>query len=238
MSRAPDDRAPAFTVVIPTLDEASEIAETIARARRALAPDVEVVVVDGGSRDGTTEIASASARTLRSDPCRGAQLRAGAAVASGEVIVLLHADTWLEPGAGAAIRRALARGLDSGCLRLAIRGSERDVRYRWLERGIDWRTRVWRTATGDQAIFASRVAYERAGGVPPIPLFDDVELVRALKRTGRFRPIESRALTSPRRWERRGFVRTALLHWVLRAAHRSGVAPATLHRLYRRSRTR
>lgn len=219
-----------LSAIIPTLDEAGEIEETLTRVRAALGPDAEIVVVDGGSRDGTRALAARHARVLECGPCRGAQLHRGALATRGDILVFVHADTWLSSGVGSAIRVAVAGGAVAGCCRLAVRATGR--RYRWLERGIAWRTRRFSTATGDQTLFATREAYVEAGGFGPHPLFEDVRLVRALKRVGRFEPIEAVAATSPRRWTERGFVRTVLEHWLLRLRHAAGAEPSRLARRY------
>lgn len=221
---------PLFSAIIPTLDEHDEIAETLARARTALGTNAELLVVDGGSRDGTPALAVRDARVLECEPCRGLQLDRGARAARGEILVFLHADTWLSPEAGARIRAAVESGAVGGCCRLAVRAE--GWRYRWLERGIAWRTRRFGTATGDQALFATRGAYAASGGFGPYPLFEDVRLVRALRRMGRFEPVDAVAATSPRRWAERGFLRTVLTHWVLRIRHAAGAEPARLARRY------
>lgn len=223
---------PRFSLVVATLDEAAEIEETLKRARIALGDRAELVVVDAGSRDLTAAIAARHAVVLQGPPCRGAQLARGATATSGEVLVFLHADTWLSPDAGDRIDDAIERGAVGGCLRFAIRGPPR-VRYRVLSRCVNLRTRLFRTATGDQAIFARRDAYEACGGIPSIPLFEDVRLVRGLRRQGPFVPTMGTAATSPRRWERQGFLRTVIGHLVLRAAFASGVSPHRLARTYR-----
>lgn len=219
-----------LSAIVPTLDEVDEIDGTLARAAAALGPDTELIVVDGGSRDGTRERAAGRARVLETGPCRGLQLDRGARAARGDILVFLHADTWLSPGTGDAIRAAVARGAVAGCCRLAVRAEGR--RYRWLERGIAWRTRRFGTATGDQGLFATREAYEATGGFGPHPLFEDVRLVRALGRVGPFVPIDAVAATSARRWVERGFLRTVLTHWVLRIRHWAGAEPARLARRY------
>lgn len=222
-----------LSVVVPTLDEEGEIEETLRRARRAVGERAELLVVDGGSEDRTVDVARVRARVVESEPGRGVQLRRGAELARGEVLLFLHADTWLEPGAGEAIRRALDTGADAGCFRFAVRPVTSSWRYRTLERGIDWRTRHFRTATGDQAIFTTRELYRRCGGIPDLPLFEDVAFVRRLRGHGRFVPLEARAFTSRRRWEERGFWRTVIAHWGLRGAFAAGVDPAALARFYR-----
>jgi len=218
------------SAIVPALDERGEIAETLARARAALGPETELIVVDGGSRDDTRALAARQARVIACEPCRGLQLHRGAQSAGGDILVFLHADTWLSAGAGEAIRAAVARGAVAGCCRLAVRAEGR--RYRWLERGVAWRTRRFGTATGDQALFATRSAYAATGGFEPHPLFEDVRLVRALKRVGRFEPVGAVAATSARRWAERGFVRTVLAHGLLRLRHAAGAEPARLARRY------
>lgn len=229
---------PEFSIVVPALDEAERIGATLEAARRAL-PRVELIVADGGSSDDTVARAVAGgARVVRAAPGRGTQLAAGADAARGRVLVFLHADTRLEPGAAAAIRDALAaRGVVAGCFRFAVDPpAGRSLRYRALEWGVNLRTRVFRTATGDQAIFATREALERAGGVPTPPLFEDVLLVRRLRRAGGFRPLDRPARTSRRRWEEGGFARTVVEHWGARLAFALGVGPERLAGWYRRAR--
>lgn len=223
---------PTFSIVVPTLDEADEIEETLARAREAFGPEAELITVDAGSSDGTPALASRYSTVRSTAPCRGAQLREGAAVARGDVLVFLHADTWVSPDAGVRIRTAVEAGAVAGCLRFALRGP-RDARYRLLERAVNWRTRHCRTATGDQAIFSTREAYRACGGIPPLPLFEDVRFVRAVRRVGPFVPVEATALTSARRWEREGFARTVIRHIVLRGLHALGADPMRLAARYR-----
>lgn len=224
-----------FSVVIPTLDEEDRIGGALASARRALGPGAELLVVDGGSRDATRRRAAGRARVLTAGPGRGTQLDAGARAARGRVLVFLHADSRLPPDAGAAIRRALARpGAVAGCFRFALAPPAPPLsRWALLEAAVRLRTRLFRTATGDQTIFAEREAYRAAGGAPHWELFEDVELVRRLREAGRFVLLETAAPTSRRRWERGGFWRTVARHLLLRAGYRLGVAPERLARRYR-----
>ncbi len=234
MSQFAEDFQPEFSVVIPALEEEAELEETLRRAKAALGPDTELITVDGGSRDQTIQIARGFGRAIVTEPSRGGQLRRGAEEARGKVLIFLHADTWLADGTAAAIRDAIAQGAGTGCLRFAFRPPRRDVRYRLLERGVNWRTRRFATATGDQAIFATRRAYDDSGGFPPIPLFEDIVFVRSVRRITRFVALDVAALTSGRRWERGGFLRTILTHWMLRAAFVAGTDPEVLARFYRR----
>lgn len=230
------DRAPAapeFTLIVPTLDEEARIAETLRRAKTALGPDTEVLVVDGGSRDRTAEIAERHGTVLRAERGRGLQLRAGARAARGRILVFLHADTRLSEGSATALRTAVRAGAGAGCFRFAFPPRARGLRYRLLEWGVNWRTRRFRTATGDQAIFASRAAYDACGGMPPLPLFEDVAFVRAVRRVARFEPLAHVAHTSSRRWDA-GFLRTILRHWALRLAFAAGADPRWLSRYHAR----
>ena len=150
---------------MPTLDEEAHLDETLRRAESALGPEAEVIVVDGGSRDRTAGIAAAHGRVLSTRPNRGAQLAAGARAASGEILIFLHADTWLPDGAATAIRAAVRAGAEAGCFRFALDPHAHGWRYRLLEWGVNWRTRRLHTATGDQALFATRDAYDGLRGL-------------------------------------------------------------------------
>lgn len=225
-----------FSVVVPTLDEQDRVGAALRSAREALGSDAELVVVDGGSRDGTRRQAAERARVIRAGPCRGAQIDVGVRATEGRILVFLHADTRLPAGADTAIRTALDRpDAVAGCFRFAV-DPPAPGRSRWslLEAGVRLRTRLFRTATGDQAVFATRSAYEAAGGAPHWSLFEDVELVRRLRQVGRFVPLSAPAPTSRRRWERDGFWTTVATHGLLRLAYRLGVPPERLARWYRR----
>lgn len=224
---------PEFSVIVPTVDEEARLDETLRRARDALGPEAEVIVVDGGSRDRTMEIAARHGRVLSTRRNRGTQLAAGARAATGEIFVFVHADTWLPDGGAAAIRAAVRAGSDAGCFRFALQPSARRWRYRLLEWGVNWRTRRLRTATGDQALFVTRDAYQACDGFRDLPLFEDVTFVRAVRRVTRFRLLPLVACTSSRRWET-GFLRTVLKHWALRAAFLAGADPRRLSRYHER----
>lgn len=227
--------APRFSVVVPALDEADQIEEVLRWTRRALGEATELIVVDGGSRDATRRRAAALARVLVSPPGRGRQLNHGAAASSGDVLVFLHADTYLSKEAGERILASLEQAdVVGGCCRFAVHPPAGAFSpYRLLEAGVNLRTRLSRSATGDQAIFARRDAFFAVGGFPDFPLFEDVELVARLRRLGRFQPVSAVARTSRRRWERHGLWRTVLLHWLLRAGYWAGVPADRLARWYR-----
>ena len=228
-----------FSVVIPTLDEASGLADTLAAVREAAAAesgrDVEVVVVDGGSADATVEIAaSLGVRVLRAKGGRGAQLRAGALCTSGEALVFLHADTWLPAGAFTAMEGALADPEVAGG---GFRKSFRDGPW-GLRRGGEFRSagffRVTGRLFGDQAIFARRTLLDTVGGVPSQPLMDDLELCRRLRTSGRLVLVGSVVSTSGRRFAVHGLARTWWLMARVLAGYWLGVEPEVLDRWYRK----
>jgi rSAM/selenodomain-associated transferase 2 len=209
-----------LSVVIPALDEAEGIAEAVASAR---APDVEVLVVDGGSSDGTVErAAAAGARVLRAARGRARQLDAGARAASGDALLFLHADTRLPAGWAEAVRAALAdpRAV-GGAFRL--RFDRRTRALRLIERTARLRARWLGLPYGDQALFVRRAALDAVGGVPQVPILEDLDLVRALKRRGRLALLPLDAVTSARRHLAKGPLRTSLRHLAIALAGLLGV---------------
>ena len=195
----------------------------------------ELIIVDGGSRDGSLEVARSLAHLCCSSAAgRARQMNEGARRASGEILLFLHADTHLPDGAPEWIARALA-GRNALWGRFDVRLSGAHWAFRVVETTMNWRSRLTGIATGDQAIFVRRSAFERAGGFPPIPLMEDVALSRTLRRAGRPLCLRERVVTSSRRWERDGILETILLMWYLRFAYALGADPARLHRIYYRT---
>jgi rSAM/selenodomain-associated transferase 2 len=224
--------APDLSIVVPTLDEASGLARHLEHLQPLRALGCEIVVVDGGSRDGSLDIARPLADTVLSAPRgRGTQLNAGARAASGHLLLFLHADTRLPPGAVEAVRAALAEGgHEWGRFDVAIAG--RHPLLRVVAALMSWRSRLSGIATGDQAIFVRRSRFEAAGGFPDIPLMEDVALSTALRRVARPACLRLRVITSGRRWESRGVLRTILVMWWLRLRYWLGGDAATLARRY------
>lgn len=215
-----------ISVVIPALDEEA----CLARAIRSVAADAEVIVADGCSRDRTREVAQGlGALVLSCPPSRGGQMGLGAGRSSGGWLLFLHADTWLELGWAQAIR-ALGPEVAGGAFRLAIDAPGRA--YRVIEAAVDVRSRFFGLPYGDQALFARRSVYDRLGGMAPIPLMEDVDLVRRLRGAGRLAFLRHRAFTSPRRWERHGVFGTSFRNWRLLALYAAGVPPSRLARMY------
>jgi rSAM/selenodomain-associated transferase 2 len=221
-----------LSVVIPTLDEAARIARRLDELA-ALGVD-EVVVADGGSRDGTVEIARArpGVQVVTCPRGRGLQQNAGARAARGDVLVFLHADTALPDDACAWIARALAEpAVVAGAFRVR---TVADVGRNWLGpllRIADIRSHLTRLPYGDQALFVRRVAFERVGGFPDEPLMEDVELVRRLRRLGRVVTVPAYVRASGRRFLQRP-IRGTLAMWTFPTLHRAGVPATVLARWY------
>lgn len=213
-----------IAVVIPALDESGEIAGAIASAS---APGVNIVVVDGGSRDDTVERARAlGAEVIASQPGRARQLQRGFEHSSGEVVVFLHADTRLPPGWPGAIAEALADpGVCGGAFRFGFEGSaERlGIALRLVEWGAQRRHSWLGQPYGDQGIFVRRATLLAIGGVPQVALMEDLDLVAAMKRQGRLAQIATSVATSSREYTRVGVARTVLRHSVAIAGRWLGV---------------
>jgi rSAM/selenodomain-associated transferase 2 len=222
-----------ISVVIPALNEAEQIVSTLRALQPLRGRGHEVIVVDGGSSDGTGELAAALADSVvRAERGRARQMNAGAAAAAGEVILFLHADTVLPDGADRLILEGLAR-TGRGWGRFDVRLSGRHPLLVITGPLFSFRSRLTGVATGDQAIFVRRDWFEQAGGYADIPLMEDLALSRVLKRRGRPLCLWQRATTSSRRWEERGIVRTILLMWRLRLAYYMGADPRELAQRYR-----
>ncbi len=224
-----------LSIIVPCLDEAEGIAGTLAALAPLRARGAEVIVVDGGSRDATFERAVPFADAVISAPRgRAAQMNAGAARARGEILLFLHADTWLPEGADALIVEGLKR-LRRGWGRFDVTIAGRHPLLRVVERLMNLRSRLTGIATGDQAIFVTRSLFTAAGGYPEIPLMEDVALSKRLKRYGSPLCLRHRLTTSGRRWEKHGVLRTILLMWRLRFAYWIGVDPGKLAMRYERT---
>lgn len=209
-----------IAVVIPALDEAPRIGAAVRSAR---APGVEVIVADGGSRDATRERAEAAgARVLRAPPGRAAQLEAGAKACDAPVLLFLHADSRLPEGFAEAVRGALADPAVAGGA-FALRFEEAGASLRAIEWGARMRARLAGLPYGDQALFLRREVLERMGGVPQVPLMEDLDLVEGLRRHGRLALLPEPVTTSARRYRERGVLRTFLRNALCLAAWRAGV---------------
>ncbi len=216
-----------LSVVVPALNEAREIEAALAALAALRARGHEVIVVDGGSADGTARLARPLCdRLVESARGRALQMNAGARVARNDVIVFLHADTRLPTDAVESIVEGL-RGARWGRFDVRI-DSDRPI-LNLVACAMNLRSRLTGIATGDQAIFVRRDAFN---GFPEIPLMEDIAFSAAMRRCGRPACLRSRVVTSGRRWEARGVLRTILLMWRLRLLYFLGAAPERLARLY------
>jgi len=213
-----------LSVVVPVLNEAAGIRAAL----EALAPlrnrGHEVIVVDGGSSDRTPELAAGLCdRVLSAPRGRAAQMNAGARAATGDVLVFLHADTRLPPGADQLVPNGSMWG------RFDVEIDGRHPLLKVVACAMNLRSRLTGIATGDQAMFVRRDSFP---GFPEIALMEDIALSRILKKSGRPACLRERAVTSGRRWESRGVLRTIFLMWRLRLLYFLGVSPERLARRY------
>jgi rSAM/selenodomain-associated transferase 2 len=224
------------SVIIPALNEAENIRQAIAAARRDYTPSqVEIVVVDGGSTDGTPDLVPPGVTVLESRRGRAVQMNRGVAASHGEILLFCHADSILPAGWREAVIDALGQpGVSGGTFQTLIlpaRGILMHIRNRMSFAPAWWRM------YGDQSQFMTRAAFERAGGFPEIPLMEDVEMMRALHQQGRLVKLPLRVITSSRRFLERGFLRQALTNlWSMFRYLNLGATPKDIARVYRSTR--
>lgn len=219
-----------LSIIIPVLDEAEAIGPALDRLAAVRAAGAELIVIDGGSTDGT--IAAARARGARVETAprgRASQMNAGAARAGGDALLFLHADTRLPKDAAERIAHALVSHYWG---RFDVRIEGRSPWLGVIASMMNLRSRLSGIATGDQAIFVRRAAFDAVGGFPAQPLMEDIELSRRLKRIGRPRCLRAKVVTSGRRWDRHGAWRTIVLMWSLRLRYFLGAPAGELARRY------
>ena len=221
-----------LSIIIPALNEAHHIAAALLRLQPLRVHLVEVIVVDGGSTDTTLAVATPLVnRAVVSERGRARQMNAGAAIATGDVLLFLHAESILPDGADALILHGLTNSNRSwGRFDVSISGAHFFLPV--IARLMNWRSRLTGIATGDQAIFMTRLAFDSVGGFPDQLMMEDVEITSRLKKLSAPLCLRERVITSGRRWERHGVWRTIGLMWRLRCQYALGAAPADLHRSY------
>ena len=225
---------PSVSVIIPCLNEEAQIAKAIASASKAGAE--EIIVVDGGSTDATVAIARESARVVTSTkPGRAEQQNLGASLATGDVLLFLHADCRLSSDSIANVSNRLKTDdVVGGCFQQNIDAS--GLRFRIMEAGNAWRVRLLKWAYGDQGIFVRRNVFEGLSGFPTIDLMEDLYFMKKLKSIGRIVLLDSRLTVSARRWQQRGVLSQTVRNWLLISAAHLGVSPNRLAHFYKNVR--
>ena len=221
-----------LSIIIPVLNEGAVLTKTLSALQLLRQAGHEVIVVDGGSTDGSAALSETLAdRVIQSRSGRSRQMNGGASIAGGDVLLFLHADTCL-PGEADHLILTGMKNLRKHWGRFDVRLSGNHFLLRAVEALMNLRSRLSGIATGDQGIFVERAVFEAAGGFPEIDLMEDVTLSRRLKKYGPPLCLREKVFTSSRRWEKNGVVRTILLMWSLRLAYFLGANPARLARLY------
>lgn len=225
---------PLISLIIPTLNEEENIIPCLEATRQAI--NVERIVVDGGSSDGTVEKAKSwGATVLSAARGRAPQMNAGTQVAKGEILLFLHADTILAEGFDHQVRRILnGSRVSAGAFAFRL-DKPNSVSLRLIQAVANWRSRYLQVPYGDQAIFVRASLFQKIGGFPDLPIMEDHELIRRLKKRGRILTASLPAVTSARRWRALGIWRTTILNWLLTLAYLLGMSPLRLYRISRRT---
>jgi rSAM/selenodomain-associated transferase 2 len=222
-----------ISIVIPAINEAAALSVLLPKLQQ-LDDVAEIIVVDGGSSDSTPVMTKQhGAVLLQSERGRALQMNTGAAHATGNTLFFLHADSQIPADASQLIQREISEGAQWGFFKLRLSG--RHWLLRITERMINWRSCLTGIGTGDQGIFVQRELFESLEGYAPIPLMEDVALSKQLKSISHPACINKPIITSSRRWEHHGILRTILLMWRLRLAYALGTPPEKLAQRYRRS---
>ncbi|MGZ8195337.1 MAG: TIGR04283 family arsenosugar biosynthesis glycosyltransferase [Methylosarcina sp.] len=222
-----------FSVIVPTLNEEHSILACLS-ALQALRDRCEIIVVDGGSSDKTRIIAEDWAdRLILSEKGRARQMNTGARAATGDVLIFLHADTFLPENAPELIQQQVERDGEWGRFDVQLSGDH--FMFKIIGQLMNWRSRLTGIATGDQALFVTKKAFISAGGYPEIALMEDIAFSKTLKNTGPPVCLKARVISSSRKWQQEGIVRTIALMWSLRLQYFFGADPEALaHRYYGR----
>ncbi|HBI16188.1 MAG TPA: glycosyltransferase [Desulfobulbaceae bacterium] len=225
-----DRKTFSISVIIPTLNEEDNLDRLLKWLQGR--PGIEIIVVDGGSADQTVACARRhGVQLIQTEPGRGGQLNRGAELATREVLLFLHADTLLPDNFADQMHAVLALPQTAaGAFRLKI--DARGTGYRCIEWGANLRSRFLQMPYGDQAIFVRNSVLRQAGGVPPQPIMEDVALLRRLKRFGSIRIAPATVITSARRWQSLGLIRTTLRNQLMLLGAACGLQPHTLRRFY------
>ena len=229
------NKYPTISIVIPVYNEAKVLPHAFEMIHALSLSEDEVVFVDGGSTDATQRLIQAEGFTcFKSSLGRARQMNHGAHVANSEIILFLHADTSLYSSNLSSIRKAYTEGFRSGRFNVKLEPSS--ISSCFISFFINIRSKWSKISTGDQAMFVRRDIFESLGGFKDIPLMEDIELSKRLKKLGKVACLTNKVATSSRRWEQNGLIRTVLLMWKLRFLYWIGVSPEKLAKMYRDTR--
>ena len=220
-----------LSIILPVLNEEASLPDVLARLQYLRQQGHEIIVVDGGSHDNSLMLAQQAAdKVIVSQPGRAIQMNSGAELATGDILLFLHADTILPE----EVERILSEiEGDTFWGRFDVRLSGRRFIFRIIEAMMNFRSRITSVATGDQAIFITTGLFEKVGGYPEIALMEDIAISKQLSRVSRPVCVSNRVVTSSRRWEDRGIIKTILLMWKLRLYYFFGMSPQKISRMYR-----
>lgn len=221
-----------ISVIIPVLNEASQITASLKPLQALRGGQIEVIVIDGGSNDETVRMATPLAdKILHSHRGRARQMNLGAAQASGSTLLFLHADIRLP----SPLNQTLQAITDPNWGRFNVQLNDPHWMYKIIAKMMNWRSCITGIATGDQAIFVKRDLFERLGGFADIPLMEDIELSRRLLKLGRPSCLRERVVVSTRYWQNHGMIISVVKMWLLRSAYFLGVSPHRLMKIYYRT---
>jgi rSAM/selenodomain-associated transferase 2 len=226
-----------ISIIIPVLNEEKTIASVLSKLSNT--PDLEIIIVDGGSVDNTIEVAQifkentdVEVQILETVRGRAHQMNLGAKLATGEILLFLHADTQLPERFEKWVRQVLDEpNVIAGAFELKITASVRGLR--WVEQGVKWRSHFLQMPYGDQAIFLQASTFWEVGGFQELPLMEDFEFVNQLRRRGKIALVPVAVTTSGRRWQKLGVLRTTLINQIIIIAYLLGISPSRLANWYR-----
>lgn len=223
-----------ISVIIPVLNEANRIGSLLERLVDT--DNVEIIVVDGGSQDETVTVArSHNVQVISTPPGRACQMNAGAARATGDILLFLHGDTRLPDNFDGLIRQGLQEPKTiAGAFELRIDSQQFGLRL--IEQLVNWRSRFFSMPYGDQAIFLKATVFHDIGGFPSLPIMEDFEFIRRLQPLGQITIVPASVLTSGRRWERLGIIQTTLINQLIILGYFGGFSSEKLAQFYKKTR--
>lgn len=220
-----------ISIIIPVLNEAKVIKQTLEQLTQY--SEIEIIVVDGGSQDETVAISQQTAKVITViGKGRAGQMNAGGNLAQSDILLFLHGDTQLPPNFIDLVTQTLDQHQTiAGAFELAIDGSSRSLR--WIEMLVRMRSRILSLPYGDQGIFISKQAFIEAGGFNDLPIMEDFEFIRRIKRRGRIAIAPASVTTSDRRWQKLGVWQTTLINQLMLVGYFLGISPTKLSQFYR-----